>query len=270
MAPTTAVTTYAGPAGDHNDRAMQASAAVGEALAQRLHTPAHVVGDPLPAKLREWRVELERARPALELMRQRTHQVMTQGWLPVSATTRCAVSLATQPTILRHRPDTVLVWLDAHGDINSPDDTTTGYLGGMALSGALGWWDNGLDAGSSGSPAILVGARDLDPAERLRVEAGDVALVPPGPRLGDRVAEAIAGRPVSFHLDCDVLEPGLVATDYQVPGGLSLDDLHACAEAIGLSQVVGIEISEFEGPGQATVEALVDAIGPLLGQDALI
>jgi arginase len=265
MARTPTVTTYAGPAGDHNDRAMRASTLVGEALARRLGVPAQVVGDPVTADPQGWRVELERARSALSLMRQRTDQVLARGWLPVAATTRCAVSLATQPTILRHRPDAVVVWLDAHGDINTPDDTATGYLGGMALSGALGWWDAGLDAGPADSRAILVGARDLDPAERMRVEAGDVTVVYAGPAIGDRLAEVIAGRPVSFHLDCDVLEPGLVATDYQVPNGLTLEDLHACAEAAALSEVVGVEVSEFEGTAQASAKNLLDALDPLLG-----
>jgi arginase len=264
MARRPAVTTYMGPAGDHNDRAMHASGLVGEGLARRLDAPAQVVGEPVPADPHDWQVELERARPTLSLMRQRTDQVMAEGWRPVSATTRCAVSLATQPSILGHRPDAVLVWLDAHGDINCPADTTTGFLGGMALSGALGWWDTGLDTGSTGTPAVLVGTRDIDPAERVRVNAGDVTIIPPGPVIGPRLTDVIAGRPVSFHIDCDVLEPGLVATDYQVPGGLSLEDLHACAEAAALSEVVGVEISEYEGPGHASIQDLLDALDPLL------
>jgi arginase family enzyme len=104
---------------------------------------------------------------------------------------------------------------------------------------------------------VLVGARDLDPTEVEHVQAGRIELVEVGPDLRERLASVIAGRPVYFHLDCDVLEPGLVRTDYQVPHGLSLEDLHDCAE------VVGVEVGEFEGEGRATADDLVAALGPL-------
>ena len=49
-----------------------------------------------------------------------------------------------------------------------------------------------------------------------------------------------------MHLDCDVLEPGIVRIEYQVTGGLSLEDLRACATMLAQRKVIGIEIAEFE------------------------
>jgi len=256
------LTTYVGPAGDHNDRAMAAVRIVGEAMARRLDVEPAVIGTPVPSDPQSWEVELERARGPLEDMAARLEAVMSAGQLPVSAITRCAVALATQPVIARHRPDAVVVWLDAHGDINVPSDTASGFLGGMALSGPLGWWDSGLGAGLA--HAVLVGARDLDPAEAEQVRSGRIELVEVGPGLGDRLAAAIAGRPVYFHLDCDVLEPGLFETDYQVPDGLSLEGLHDCAEAVAQNEVIGVEVGEFEGEGRATADELIDALAPML------
>lgn len=149
-------------------------------------------------------------------------------------------------------------------DLNVPGDTETGYLGGMALSAPLGWWDSGLGAGLPDDAAVLVGSRDLDAAEKEHVRAGRVRLVAPGPGLGERVAEAVAGRPVYLHLDCDVLEPGIVRTDYAVPDGLSLADLHDCAGAVAAGRVVGVEIGEYEGPGRADLGELLDALAPVL------
>ena len=111
--------------------------------------------------------------------------------------------------------------MDAHGDINVPTDSQTGYLGGMALSAPMGWWDSGLGAGLPAGQAILVGARDLDPNEARHVATGPITLVEGGEALRDRLADAIAGRPV-YLLDCDVLQPGLVRTDYAVPDGFTL------------------------------------------------
>ncbi|MET9398996.1 arginase family protein [Kitasatospora sp. NPDC002965] len=258
------LTVYRGPAGDHNDRAMSAATLLGEAFTRRLGISPVVVGSPEPAQPTSWDRELRRALPTLQRMAERIDQVMTAGQAPISVITRCAVALASQPVVLRHRPDAVVVWFDAHGDINVPADTTTGYLGGLALAGPLGWWDSGLGGGLPEQQAVLVGARDLDPAEIRHVTAGRVALVPPGRGLDERLADVLRGRPAYLHVDCDVMEPGLFTTDYTVPGGLSLDDLHACAKVLAVSAPVGAEIAEFEGNGSATADDLVAAIEPLL------
>ncbi len=54
-------------------------------------------------------------------------------------------------------------------------------------------------------------------------------------------------------------------TDYAVPAGLTLDDLHACAEVLAASEVVGLEIAEFQDADPTpSAAALVDALAPLL------
>lgn len=90
-----------------------------------------------------------------------------------------------------------------------------------------------------------------------------------------QLRRAIAGRPVYIHLDCDVLEPGIVPTDYRVPDGLTLDQLHAICQVLAKEQLVGMEIAEFENAwsesgGTATPDALIEALGPVfasLGKD---
>ena len=52
--------------------------------------------------------------------------------------------LTTLPAALRNRPEARVLWLDAHGDYNTPDTTGSGFLGGMCLAGACGEWDAGL------------------------------------------------------------------------------------------------------------------------------
>ena len=59
-----------------------------------------------------------------------------------------------------------MVWFDAHADLNTPSTTPTGYLGGLALSGPLGWWNSGLGAGLQPRNAVLVGVRDVDTHEK--------------------------------------------------------------------------------------------------------
>jgi arginase len=258
------LTVYQGPAGDHNNHAMAAVRTLGNAMANQLEILPTLIGEPKSARPAPWEVELTRARMSLHQMAKQIDAVLTAGQRPLSAITRCAVALATVPVVLRHHPDTVVVWLDAHGDINTPQSTETGYLGGMALSGAMGWWDSGLGAGLPEQQAILVGVRDLDLGEVEAINSGRVTLVPPGAQLGERLLDAIGARPIYFHLDCDVLEPGWLATDYSVPNGLTLEDLHSCADAAAHSDVVGIEVGEYEGDAEAAVGDLVAALAPLL------
>jgi arginase len=125
----------------------------------------------------------------------------------------------------RYHPDVLVVWFDGHGDSNTPESSTTGYLGGLRL-------------------------------------------VPVGPNLLEDLDAAVGDRPVYFHLDCDVLEPGLVPTDYRVPNGLSIDELAGLATRLAANRVVGIEVAEFEGMWASGATGgprqLLDALSPLV------
>ena len=267
--PGPALTHFAGRAGDHNDLAMVGSRQLADALAALLGVEATAVGVPQPCLSVGWREELDAALPTLREMADRLDEVLRSGRTPVTACSRCAVALATLPVVARHRPDAVVVWFDAHADLNTPQTSPTGYLGGLAYSGPLGLWDSGLGAGLSNDRAVLVGARDLDPAERDLLDAGTVAHLEVGPDLAERLRAVVAGRPVYVHLDCDVLDAGTVPTDYLVPDGMTLADLHAAADALAGSELVGLEVGELESADDpctppSYVAALLDALAPLL------
>lgn len=262
--PGVAVTQFAGRAGDHNDRAMAASPRLAAALAARYGVTSTVVGSPRPALSAPWDVELDAARDELAELRTRYRQLFAGGRSPVTALSRCAVALATLPVVARHRPDAVVVWFDAHADLNTPENTTTGYLGGLALSGPLGLWDSWLGAGLVSGNAVLAGVRDIDPPEADLIENTELTLVSPGPGFGDRLGKVVAGRPVYVHIDCDVMNPGIVPTDYLVDGGLSLTDLRDAATALAGSEIVGIEIGELETTtGDEDLTPLLDALAPV-------
>jgi arginase family enzyme len=113
-----------------------------------------------------------------------------------------------------------------------------------------------------------VGARDLDPHERQLIASGVLRVLPPGPKLAERLGAVVGNRKVYVHLDCDVLEPGLVPIEYEVPGGLTFEELKSCTTELAKRSVVGLEIAEFESEwrdGRAgSPDRLIDAISPLL------
>ena len=262
---------FVGPTGDHNDRGMAGSPIVGRELTRRLCLEPTVIGEPRPATSAPWERALAAALPGLTELRDAHGDMMSRGQVPVLAASRCAASLATLPNVAALRQDAVVVWFDAHADLNTPAGSTTGYLGGLVLSAAVGWWDSGLGSGLVPDRIVLGGTRDLDPPEQALVDQGTVKLAA-GPHLLDHLDRYIGDAPVYFHLDCDVLEPGTVPTDYRVPGGLGLDDLAAVARRRGRNDVVGVEIAEFEAadPDDHTDYArpLVDALMPLWAPEA--
>jgi len=262
-------TVFQGRAGDHNDLAIPGARAIGHALARRTGVAPCVVGPPEPALNTGWREELDAALPALRHLQTRIDAVLSHPSVSIAATSRCATSLATLPAVARHHPSACIVWFDAHADLNTPDATTTGYLGGLALAGPLGMWDTGLGAGLTMDQIVLVGQRDLDPFEQDLINRHHIPHIQPQQGLGAKLRAAIAGRAVYMHLDCDVLNPGIVPTDYAVEGGLSLDDLRACCDVIAEHQFIGMEIAEFQNAwvqngDPVCPDPLLDALAPLL------
>lgn len=100
-----------------------------------------------------------------------------------------------------------VVWLDAHGDLNTSETSPSGNQWGMPLRMAI-------DEGSVRTADVaLVGARDLDPPEAAYVEEQGI---------DDDVDRALEGADAAYvALDVDVLEPGSVPSFMPVPGGPS-------------------------------------------------
>jgi arginase len=150
----------------------------------------------------------------------------------------CPVALGVVAGLQRRLPDLAVVWLDAHGDFNTPSITTSGYLGGMPLAMLTGREPDlfaeplGLRAIPESS-MILAGARDLDPAERAALTASEVRRVPADPAALIAALEGLRGRPVYLHLDVDVIDSTELA-DLRFPSGPgpSLAQVADCLAAV--------------------------------------
>jgi arginase family enzyme len=106
-----------------------------------------------------------------------------------------------------------VVWLDAHGDLNTPESSPSGNEWGMPLRMLL---DDGV---VQAEDVALVGARSLDPPELEFLAATGI---------DDDVDRALAGADVFYvALDLDVLEPGEVPVFVPEPGGPSTAELEA-------------------------------------------
>jgi arginase family enzyme len=165
-----------------------------------------------------------------------------------------------------------VLWLDAHGDFNTPDTTPSGYLGGMSLSAGTGRWDTGLVEGSLPlDRVVLAGVRELDEPERAALERSPVTVIGASPvETLVAVKNALDGAPVYIHLDFDVIDPEEFPAQFPAPGGLTAEKLYDVLEAVaGDCEIVGIEAAAFEAPEdelerQAAASTAIHVLEPLL------
>lgn len=146
-----------------------------------------------------------------------------------------------------------VVWLDAHGDLNTPETSPSGNAWGMPLRMAI---DSGAVAPGD---VALVGARALDPPEEEFIERAGVHAGGP-----DAVGAAVRGAGcVYVALDCDVFAPGEVEAFMPEPGGPSVAEVArlleglAAREAIAGAGVTGLR------PAPENVEPLRRLVGAL-------
>lgn len=212
---------------------------------------------------------------AFELMRRVSAAITTnEGSLPIILAGNCIMSIGALATYPPSR--TGVVWFDAHGDFNTPDTTTSGFLDGTALSTITGgsWRQLALTVPRfkpvAEETVCVVGARDLDPVEKRSLLASGVSLVGPAELSGLPTAmESIAKRVerVHVHIDLDVLDVREArANSYAVGGGLSIEDLESCLATIGrIIPIAGITLSAYDPAADADGRAGKAAIRVLRG-----
>ena len=264
-----ALTLFHGRSCDRNNLAFLGAHSLASVLSKRLGISGVTIGAPEQPLNSSWDHELAEAKTSLMELSEHYDRVLQANYLPITVMPRCAVGLSTLPVMARHRPDACLVWLDAHADLNTPVSSDSGYLGGMVIAGAAGLWDSGLGSGLELNNVILLGTRDIDKSEKTLITDKNISVLPPQTNIAAALEKEIAGRPAYVHIDCDVLDDGLVPTEYKVSGGLSFADLKEISEVIAKNEVVGFEIAEYqyECPSSEKLSNpndLLDALKPLM------
>lgn len=227
------------------------------------------IGSASPIVRDDWTESLAQAKDTLNGLGEALRASFRAGNFPVISANTSSASLASLPVVAQENPDVVVLYIDGRGDFNTPDTTDSGYLGGMVLSGACGYWDSGHGSGLRPDQAILVGSRDIDEAERRVLSEAGVRIIPPTEATGQAVADAAAGSRVWIHIDWDVLEPGFVPGDYKVPNGLLPQQLREILQAFKPEQIVGIEMAEFAVSGDTAADAagfhtVLDIVTPVI------
>lgn len=154
-----------------------------------------------------------------------------------------------------------VVWVDAHGDLNTPATSRSGNVHGMPLAALLGHGDKAMSSIGGSQPALraedvaLVGLRDLDDSEREHIHKWSLralsmrALDERGVRAVMEEAIAVATRDaaglwVSF--DMDVIDPDEApGVGTPVAGGITYREAHLAMEMLADSgKLVGLDVVE--------------------------
>nr|7EUQ_A Chain A, N(omega)-hydroxy-L-arginine amidinohydrolase [Streptomyces lavendulae]7EUQ_B Chain B, N(omega)-hydroxy-L-arginine amidinohydrolase [Streptomyces lavendulae] len=246
---------------------IEGAARTARALEERYGLKGHYVGEPAPHADDDWSVALPQARETLVAVREAATESIKGDNLTVLVNNTHSVSLATLPVVAREHPDAVVLYIDGHGDFNTPETTDTGNLHGMVLSGACGLWDSGHGAGLRPEQAVLVGSRDIDEGERELIRKAGVRVIPPGEATAQAVLDAVKDAPVWISIDWDVLEPGSIPADYTVPDGMLPAQIRAVFEAIPAERLIGVELAELNAPADSeraeqAVAVILDMVAP--------
>lgn len=212
--------------------------------------------------------------------------VLQNGSIPLTLGGDHSIGMGTVCGVLRARPDAVLLWIDAHGDINTPDTSPSGNVHGMALAALLGLIEPPLYPEPCLSPQhfALIGTHSLDPGERRRLREmhGQVATMYDIDRDGiqknlTRILNTLdpeGRRPIHVSFDIDVVDPSEApGTGSAVRGGLSYREAHFLLELIAetdrLCAFDMVEINPLLDRDDRTVQLGIELIDSAFGQRIL-
>lgn len=141
-----------------------------------------------------------------------------------------------------------MLWIDAHGDFNTPETTGSGFMGGMPLAFACGRGPKLTPDVENARPlldeenVVHVGSRSLDPLESkamlsspMRLYSATAARKDGIMKVAEQAADYLADRCdwITCHLDVDSIDPSILpAVNFPEPGGLSLDDVRTMVQAL--------------------------------------
>ncbi|HEX3238316.1 MAG TPA: arginase [Gaiellaceae bacterium] len=195
-----------------------------------------------------------------------------------------SVALGTLVGMAKVRGTGGVVWIDAHGDLNTPATSPSGNVHGMVLAAALGHGGDPFRRDGWPLPAVeagklsLVGVRSLDDGERSLVRELDAKVFTMSeidrigiePCMREAIAHAAGGAFLHVSLDMDVVDPDYApGVGTPVRGGLSYREAHLAMETVAESGLIDsmdvVEVNPIldreNATGQLAVELVASALG---------
>lgn len=223
---------------------------------------------------------------SLESLADMVESVVRNDRFPVVLGGDHSIAMGTMGGLARVNPRQGLIYFDAHGDYNTPGSSPSGNIHGMPVSAILGVGDArlcnlaGVNPKAIEGNTVLVGLRDVDPAEAALLRASKIKcftlrdIDEEGMAAIVRQAIDIASDGVD-HVHCsfdlDVVDPQWApGTGTPVQGGITLREAHLAMEIVHDSGVVtSFEVAEMNpilDNHNQTAELAVKLIASALGK----
>ena len=215
-------------------------------------------------------------------------RALDEGAVPLVLGGDHSVALGTLGGLARANGPGGVLWIDAHGDLNTPETSPTGNVHGMPLAAALGLADGRFEHDALRLPALdparvaLVGLRSVDGRERERIREVGIAAYTMSDvdRIGiqqviSESLERVAGPGfVHVSLDMDALDPEVApGVGTPVRGGLSYREAHLALELVAESGLAGsfevVEVNPILDRENATAALAVELVASALGKTIL-
>ena len=207
-----------------------------------------------------------------------------RGALPLVIGGDHSVALGSLVGMAKVRGAGGVVWVDAHGDLNTPATSPSGNVHGMVLAAALGLAGDSFSRDGWPLPAVevgkiaLVGVRSLDEGERELVRRlgakvitmSEIDRIGIEPCMRDAIAHAAGAAFLHLSFDMDVVDPDYApGVGTPVRGGLSYREAHLAMETVAESGLLdSLDIVEVNpildrenATGQLAVELVASALG---------
>jgi arginase len=207
-----------------------------------------------------------------------------QGALPLVLGGDHSVALGSLLGMAQARGAGGVVWIDAHGDLNTPATSPSGNVHGMVLAAALGLAGDAFRHDGWPLPAVepgklaLVGVRSLDDGERELLRSLDAKVFTMSevdrcgiePCMRQALAHAAGAAFLHVSLDMDALDPEHApGVGTPVRGGLSYREAHLAMETVaefGLADSMDVvEVNPILDRENATGELAVELVASALG-----
>lgn len=208
------------------------------------------------------------------------------GVIPVVLGGDHSIGMGTIAGLARAGHRVGVIWMDAHGDSNTPETTPSGNVHGMPFAVALGLAQDPFPAAlrgtTDGKHGVLLGVRDVDPSEKENIKRAGVTSITMADidRLGmakameQAIAVAAKGDGIHLSLDMDAIDPDEApGVGTPVRGGLTYREAQLAMEMLAASgKLRSIEVCEVNpilDRENRTATLAVELIASALGKTIL-
>ena len=219
-----------------------------------------------------------------------TSEIVEKGNFPLTLGGDHSIAVGSISGISQHYENLGVIWYDAHGDLNVPEESPSGNVHGMLLRILAGDGPDELVNINDFTPKVkpenivLIGMRDLDEGERKYIKDKNIKTFTMADidRFGiqeviERSLEYLKSRNIDclhFSLDVDALDPAETpGTGTRVMGGLSYRESHFALELLNESKLVTsmdiVEVNPLIDNSNHTAEQAVALLGTFFGETLL-